>query len=355
MLLTVFGVPTAAAAHGLQIVKAFFAVMVGEFDFLSSATLEQLRSSWASVTQQHVLYHHELPAAEVVSFFRQAQAPMLVFVDDPIAVAEALQQERGLNDIQSARAASIHVSVLEEIWAAPDVMVINAGFNRTLSLNEFVRSLAAFLSLPCSDHQVLQVAGLLQQQNGSRIERDQPWEIPNSNQGDAVIRREYSTEETAQMHRYLGSYRSVSTQQPLRAVVWPEEIFVSLDQGGHGLNGMLDMTGRQRSIIDGPWFGLPRGRWRATIEFAVADNLMGCVMQVNVFGHTVLRQGRVTLPESGRYMCDLDFQHDDARVPLVIQFTLDRGVLQGRFGLVQVKLMKVVDGRNCAMVGPPRD
>jgi hypothetical protein len=141
--------------------------------------------------------------------------------------------------------------------------------------------------------------------------------------------------------RHLGPYRAVSAQQPLKSVIWPEELFVSLDHAGAVLSGMIDMTGRQRSLIDGPWFGLPRGRWQATIEFEVVDNFMGCVMQVNVFAHSVLRQGRITLPESGSHMCILAFAHEDARVPLVIQFTLDRGVLQGGFRLVRVMLQRL--------------
>jgi hypothetical protein len=341
MLLTVFGVPTAAAFRGFQIVQAFFTEVVGGFDLLTAATVEELRSAWAGRVHQHVLYFSEAPGADVVSFFRQAQAPMLVFVDDPVEIALALQVERGLDQIQATRAASVSASVLEEIWVAPDVMLINAGRHGTLSLADFVNSLATFLTLPCSDEQVVKVAELLRQQEFGEVDAHEPWVRSASKQDAATDRRGTSAEELVALHRFLGSYRSVVLQQPLNVVIWPGEIFVSVDHGWTGLNGMLDMTGRQRQLIDGPWFGLPRGRWQATIEFVVLDNFMGCVMQVHVVAQRVLRQGRIALPETGSHSCSLVFDHEDAHTPLVIQFTLDRGVLQGRFRLSRVVLQRL--------------
>ena len=92
-----FGVPTVTTARGVQIVQAFFAEMVGSFDFLTAATVEELRSAWAGRVHPHVLYFSEAPGADVVSFFRQAQAPILVFVDDPVDIALSLHVERGLD------------------------------------------------------------------------------------------------------------------------------------------------------------------------------------------------------------------------------------------------------------------
>lgn len=341
MLLTVFGVPTAAAFRGFQIVQAFFTEMVGGFDLLTAATVEELRSAWAGRVHQHVLYFSEAPGADVVSFFRQAQAPMLVFVDDPVEIALALQVERGLDQLQSARASSLSVSVLEEIWVAPDVMLINAGRGGTLSLFDFVEALAAFLTLPCSDEQVLRVMERLRLQGFSLGDAGGSWLRLQLNGDPGSDRQAPSSEELGLLHRYLGSYRPVAAQQPLSVVIWPEETFVSVDHGWTGLNGMLDMTGRQRRLIEGPWFGLPRGRWQATIEFVVLDNLMGCVMQVHVVAQRVLRQGRIAIPETGSHSCSLVFDHEDADTPLVIQFTLDRGVLQGRFRLVRVVLQRL--------------
>jgi hypothetical protein len=266
---------------------------------------------------------------------------MLLFSDEPVAVAAALQIERGLSMIQSARAASINVSVLEEIWVAPDVMLVNASDHGSLSLSEFIRSLASYLSLPCTDEQIQQIAARLSQQDGNEIDPNQPWvSVPID--GEAlVVRRALSSEETARLHSYLSSYRSVSAQRQLYVVTWPEEVFVSVDHAGSALSGMLEMTGRQRLLIDGPWFGLPRGRWEATIEFEVADNLMGCVMQVNILAEKILRQGRMALPVSGRHVCTLAFDHDDPHIALVVLFSLDRGVLQGRFRLSRVTLQKL--------------
>jgi hypothetical protein len=341
MLLSAFSIPTARAARGLQIVQALFAVMAGDFDTITASTLDELRSAWANITHQHVLYHSELPSEEVVSFFRQAKAPMLVFVDDPVAIAAALEAERAIDCVQAIRYASIHASVLEGVWVSPEVLLINAGAGGALSLRAFVESLTAHLSLPCADEQVSQIVGRLAHLTGSSVSADSPWMAIESNPEVQAALRVPSGEEPTMAERHLASYRVLSAQQPINSVVWPADVFTSVDHAGAPLSGMIDMTGRQRLLIDGPWLGLPSGRWQANVDFEVADNLMGCLMYISVYSEGVLRQGRVTLPESGLHACSLAFDHPDARIPVVMQFTLDRGVLQGGFRLLQVQLQRM--------------
>jgi hypothetical protein len=339
MLLSAFYVPTARATRGLQIVQSLFAVMAGDFDNITASTLDELRSAWANITYQHVLYHSELPSEEVVSFFRHAKAPMLVLVDDPVSIAEALQAERGIDPLQATRYASIHASVLEGVWVAPDVLLINAGAGGTLSLQAFIESLAAYLSLPCADEQVSQIVGRLAQLTGSSVSADAPWMAIETNAGHVAPMVPSGEEPIAK--RCLASYRALLAQQPINSMVWPADVFTSVDHGGAPLSGMIDMTGRQRLLIDGPWLGLPSGRWQASVDFEVTENLMGCLMYISVYSEGVLRQGRVTLPEHGFHVCSLAFDHPDARIPVVMQFTLDRGVLQGGFRLLQVTLRRM--------------
>jgi hypothetical protein len=335
MLLTVFGVPTETAAKGLRIVEAFLKCTVGEFDHISAATIDELRVAWADIKRNHVLYSHELPSSEMIGFLREATAPMLIFADDPVSVAVELQVRRGYAHIHAARVASISASVLEEIWVASDVMLISAGRNGTMSLRKFLGSLASYLAVGASDSQLDAVAEELAGVFGAGVRLDQPWVLCGAGRASDASPMDCNQQDRVSFERKLQFYRGVASQHPITQMVWPAEVFVSADTGDMPLAGKIDLTGPQRPLINGPWFGLPRGRWQCIIEFEVANNMMGCVMNVNVVGGRLLRQGRFELPEAGSHSCALDFNHDDARAPIMLQFFLERAVLQGEFRLVQ--------------------
>jgi hypothetical protein len=338
MLLTVFRVPTETAARGLRIVEAFLDKAVGEFDHVSAATVEELRVAWAGIKRNHVLCSHELPSSEMISFLREASAPMLLFVDDPVSVASELQARRGYAHIHAARVASISASVLEEILVAPDVMLISAHRYGTMSLRQFLGSLASYLAVAVSDRQLDSVAQELAGSFGCSVQLDKPWMGACVEGSSDTSPMDDDRQDRLSFERKLQFYQGEGGQHPLSRVVWPAEVFVHVDSGDTPLAGKIDLTGPQRPLINGPWFGLPRGRWRASIEFEVSSNMMGCVMNVNVVGGRLLRQGRFELPESGNHSCALDFNHDDARSPIMLQFFLERAVLQGEFRLVQIIL-----------------
>ena len=72
---------------------------------------------------------------------------------------------------------------------------------------------------------------------------------------------------------------------------------------------------------------------------------MGCVMQVNAISKDFLTQGRVDLPEAGRHSCIIPFETIEPKWPVEIHFTLDQGVLEGEFGLLNVDIVRQGDGR----------
>lgn len=338
MLLTMFGVPTALTARGVQITRALAAATVGNSDFIAAGSVEELRAAWAKLNSRNVVFYHESPTGEITSFFRKSAAPMLVFLDDPVEVAFALVRERGTGVTDAMRATSLCFSALEEVAVSKQALVVDARADCDLSFRTLLQIVCRHFELPFSELLVMVVMKNLRQDcaiPGDAIS-DDPWSAGVQRGGDPVA----VGGQAEMIEHCLAPYRSVQERKRVKSLNWPPGVFMSMDQGGKPAVGLFDMTGKRRIFFYGPYLGLPPGRWVAHIEFEVSNNRMGCVMQVNAIAKNFLTQGRVELPETGRHSCIIPFETIEPKWPVEIHFTLDQGVLEGQFGLLNVDVMR---------------
>ncbi|MFO0473762.1 MAG: hypothetical protein ACK52K_01255 [Alphaproteobacteria bacterium] len=343
MLLTMFGVPTALTDRGVRVVRALAQATIGAYDFIAAGSPEELSAAWARLSTRSVVFHHESPSGGITSFFRKAQAPILLFLDDPFEVACALHRERGVPIMDAMRATSLCLSALEDIVLGNNVLVIDARIQSQLSLRSFVQLVSKHFSLPASDLTVMSVMSSLRHDGvlGQSAISDDPWSLGLTRGGVPELTRE----QLDVVETCLEPYRRILERQAVQHVHWPAGAFMSMDHGGRPAVGLFDMTGKRRIFFYGPYLGLPPGKWVARVEFEVANNRMGCVMQVNAIAKDFLTQGRIVLPEQGRHFCTIPFETVEPRWPVEIHFTLDQGVLEGEFGLIDVNIERLTEER----------
>jgi hypothetical protein len=341
MLLAVFGVPTATTALGVRVVQTLFGAAYGHYDFLMAGTLDELRGAWSKLSTKNVLFHHESPSGEVISFLREAKAPIIVFLEDPVEVALALCRERGLEVLQAVRASSVSMSLLEELCADRDVLLLRAGGESSRSVRGLVRAVCDHIGLPVDVTLLESTLAELLRVDGQTLSADALWtdllrpvavDEPRQQPGEGAV---------AMMQRCLDHYRLGVLRRPIEQVCWYPEMFVAPDLGRIPLAAPVDMTGKTRVFIDGPWFGLPRGAWEASIEFEVNGNIAGAVLLIGIVAEQFVAKGRAVLPERGQHCVQLEFFHSAPRIPLAIHFVVERGVLQGDFRLLRTVMRRM--------------
>jgi len=338
MFLTVFGVPTATVQLGLQLVQSLFRTSTGDFDLLIAGTLEELRDGWRGTGKRNVLYFHESPDGEVLKFFRDADVPVLLFTDDPVNVALALHSERGVELKQACRVASVSASLYEDLSGYTNLLTVDCHPRSDMSLGSLLTSVSGFFDLQGQDGLIERAAQILPASfDGERL-LDRPWVAFTPK----IAAGQLPFEDQVLVERYLASYRPMQTVAQVTTLIWPRELFIVGHDAARTADVIVDMTGGRRVLLQGPWCGLPRGRWSADIEFEVFGNRMGCDMGIHVVAQTMLRQGTMALPVSGLHRCSIDFDHTDPRVPVAMQFIAERGVVQGEFELRRVTLRRLV-------------
>lgn len=336
MLLAIFGVPTATASLGAQIVQSVVRSAAGPTDIQTCRSLDELRSAWGSRTGQNILYYNESPSGEILRFFKKVKTPLLLFADDPIEVGVSLIAERSLELLQAIRVSSLCTVSLNELLRGSDVLRISTSRHSSVTLGELIRSIAAFYRFPPQDLLVEAVVSDVSFSLGLEkpVSPSTPWcELASS--VSPSVQAAMSAAEFDFLESTLSYYRDPATSR----LKWACKLFMTAANSVLG-SSPIDLTGPSRLFIHGPYMGLPCGRWVARFEFEACRNTFGFNILVHVIADEYLKTGRLAVPHDGRFLTEITFTANDPSVPLQIQFLLERGAIGGEFRLLSMEILR---------------
>lgn len=123
---------------------------------------------------------------------------------------------------------------------------------------------------------------------------------------------------------------SAGNPQPGTVAHWPVTLFsFDLRKGEEAaVVGRLDLTGRPRILVYGPYIALPPGVWRARIRFAVDAAAARRRYRLEWGDLTTFAEHRFTPGEAGLY--ELSIDHDwTAATPSEVRLILIEGAIDG--------------------------
>lgn len=124
--------------------------------------------------------------------------------------------------------------------------------------------------------------------------------------------------------------------------VWQQDIFTFDAKACANSRepGDLDLVGRARYLIHGPYFWLPRGSWRATIRFAVDDDASVHNFRFEWGGAEVFSQLAILPGKPGFYEAQLDHDLSDAE-SMEFRLVIPQSVLAGRMLVQQITVERI--------------
>lgn len=122
------------------------------------------------------------------------------------------------------------------------------------------------------------------------------------------------------------------------SLVWPRQCFLDGDAPGAVLPATVEVAGRARILVYGPYLPLPVGHWRvrACLGFSSDIGKMPFIFEVDC-GNTVSR-GFFEVERGGIYTCDFDFEVADAMHPVELRLISQESALEGQVALIEVAL-----------------
>lgn len=98
---------------------------------------------------------------------------------------------------------------------------------------------------------------------------------------------------------------------------WPRERFLHGDHPAGPCPESIDLTGRRRILVFGPYVELDPGRWRLTAEFSLTREAAANPLQVEICEDTEVKVAKLIQPsEAGRYRVALECDLTGGRVEL---------------------------------------
>ncbi len=346
MLISAFGAPTPYCNWAMSILEHVLDTIYGSHYRIHCDTVAELREAWRDRNGRPVLVTSNMPDRELSDFLVASGFPCLAFVDDPVSTIVAPCEDVGFHD--GVRLAVSHIAVLHHCLAAKQVRCLGSDF-RDASLPAFIVEILILVTGEADSDTVIKIAlalapdaptstveHLVRQHSGRDISLVQALEARPPN-------------EQALARALADAYAPLLARQPLTFLEWPLELFTIL---GSGL--VVDLVGKGRCVIWGPYLYLPAGRWRATVECEVVDNISGNEIEADIcIALEVSANGRAYLPALGLFAFSLEFDVVDPSRRIELRLHLLKGAIEGRLGLRRVTVERVDASKTKTVSGEP--
>lgn len=361
MFIAIFRTPSVLTSFATHAVSLLVKVATGKVDVLQPATPEDLDQALRAGAHSPVLCVSDAPFHGLASTVAEAGAPVLLFQSPSATVARGLAHERGLPLPNAVRTTSRCMATLEEASIAGNAFRVLFSENSRTDLPELIQRMADFLGLhPTTEAMASfwsqlspgcdpQSPLFLEDQYDSALAR---WGAKKAaNAGTAADSATAAA--SAPLLRALEGYDAILEGKPVRHLEWPPEAFFLIDKPKTPVSGAVLLTGRARHLIYGPYFNLPRGRWRVTPELEVSGNVSGNRLGVEVLSNGMLAEGQCRLPASGRFQFDIVVDAPDPRRAVEVRFSILEGAIEGTLALTRVTLSRLEDSAGRSLITPP--
>jgi hypothetical protein len=313
----------------------------GEHRRIHCLNLAELRAHWSEQKGKPVLITSDRPDTALSYLLTTSGFPMLAFFDDPF---EAIAYPVIFNNLplpEAIRFCSQNFSCLGSCAGSEHVQIFDGGHYKA-SLAETVEAICTAIGAEPSALLTTSVVERLISEEGIAADATVEDVVRRRMNGETLpnlANSRFDAADRALIDWFAADYGPILMSRKAD-VRWPREFFFV---GANGETGekVVDLIGRARHIVWGPYLNLPIGAWRAHVQFEVGGNLSGNEIEGDVWMPAVQKQIAkciAKLPVQGYFQFTLEFVNTDPNAPLEIRIRLRQGAIEGHFALRRVTL-----------------
>ena len=243
-------------------------------------SLEELARAVIRSGAQNLVACSRQPVLRLQNEIVESGHPFLVALGDPRAALRNLILQTGCSLVDATRAVASSCAAMLSIQEAPNALVLTprrptaaaAAIAKHFGIAVATRELASL------------VEGFSDDFGGSEGE-DESWWNSLGEREQAII------------NGALEPYIAQSRGRAVERLVWePELFYTTADPAGPELApaiGPIDITGRVRFLIYGPFINIPPGPWSVDVVIGFSSEAAGMSFIVEVFADSQLGQARI--------------------------------------------------------------
>jgi hypothetical protein len=286
------------------------------------------------------------PGGRLRSALIEAGRNFLVVVEDPrTALAEALDPQPD-NVAGAAQLVASSCAGIIRYISSPGAFALFREPDG-VSPEAAARAIAHHLALSVCDEEVTEIVQELAAA-GQTLER-----IDDAARWDRL-----DTEAQRIVHGALDPFVTYLATAVLPPIIWERELFFLGDRPSERATGLIDVTGRARCLLHGPYIMLPPGPWSLSLSMLFSGGAVDHDFFTEVVGDQQVASCTVRPEADGVHEVNLQFTLDATTDhPIAIRLSTQRAAFDGTVALVRAILSAdgaALPGRPPAVAAPTR-
>jgi hypothetical protein len=304
---------------------------LGSVEVLNLNTLEELALAMIRTDASHFLVCSRQPGGGVQTALTQAGKPFIAVLDEPRIALRDLALRPGFDLVGATRAVASSCAAMSGYSSFPGALVLTAG-NDGQDPVSIATAIARHLELDVSEPEIEGIICALRDEGvvAGRSEDSAWWES-------------LAEPEQALVNGALGAYVDNFAGGDLGKITWERELFFMSEDPASPqpmpATRPVDITGRIRFLIYGPYINLPPGSWSASIILGFSPEAAGMTYTVEAFAGIQLTHARIEPGNERIFEANLHFSIDAALDhPVQIRIHNERPAFDGRLALGYVTM-----------------
>lgn len=331
MVLFSIGMPSRLAEWCDMLIARLAEPRLGTVERVALNTLDDIAVAVVKTRAPNLLVCSRQPVGRLQSEIVQSTRPFVVSVGDPRIALADLVERAGYDIATATRGAASSCAAMLNLIKAPGALVIAIDDGRDPTT--VAAQIAGHLDLPASGDEIAEIVAELAAAGFT----------PHF-QGEDRATSGLGERDQAVVNGALLPYVShMMLRQDLKPLVWEPELFFINENAPApqpaAATRPVDVTGRVRHLVYGPFIDLPPGPWSANVVLGFSPETAGTGFVVEVFTGRQLAHTRIEAAAEQIIEADLHFVLDHTETqPVQIRVANERAAFDGRLALGCVTL-----------------
>ena len=323
MLMFLLGLPNQFTQWCEAVIVKLTERAAGSLLCSSAGSSEGLLQAMIERPSQHILVSQQQPGSWLHRALAAANGRCVVALADPRACVAELAAAPGSTLIDVVSGVANSCATLTSYLSLPGALVLRA--EDALDAVAMARSIAGHLQLPSSDEDIFRALDTVPPLDPAAV-ATAAWGGP------------FDASELVLINGALAGYAEYFSGGSLGDLVWAPNLFIVGDTHRR-LDSPIDITGRGRCLIYGPYIRLPPGRWTADITMACVQLGGSKDFTVDVATNIKLTEILISVVDQGEVQTSLPFVLDPANESAVeVRLSINHAAFEGRLALGAVTL-----------------
>jgi hypothetical protein len=346
-LFVAFGLPGTMFSWGTAALEIIVRDVFGDCSAVRVETLPQLQDAWRNRTGKAMIVTSQYPDRELCDFLMRSQAPYLVFSEDVMDSMHWLSQSTGTTDISIVRAMSASIACIAQMRRHSTMVSVQRQIMGPVQIHRILGHICRTLGIKLTKEGIIRCLEKL----GADFSGPLPdlSRIPDFEQSaekfDPFYRRPGAGHDSLPQDiraialDVLKPRNGAIMRMPVTQMIWPLRTFLLADRQGENAAGEIELVGRARCVIYGPYFHLPPGEWTARFSLRIDKEIYGQIFTIEVHNSELLSKIRIRPSKTGTFLAQARFLVERAKEPIEIRLFTESGAIEGTIDHWSVELV----------------